>query len=882
MQGNVSDDALDDEAENATLSARTNTPSTGSVSITLSGAGFGLAPYTAAARLGSTSCEASEWASDSSLRCRSVAGAGATLRVAVTAGGRAGTATEGVSYDLPTVSTYGSHVLDVSEYGWNVTSIDTTAGNLPPAGDVDLVLWGAGFGTLDWCASGRIGVTAFEASLWISDSALVAKVATGLYFSRTITVTQGIGSTSLTEALSYNAHELTNLSIGSENRPTFADDTELITVLGKGFSGSDYSVEVTVGVTACEQSEWVSEVSVLCKGASGVASTHTFEVTLGNRLALLSSAVSYDIPALYLPANFSDAKSATNMIPTGGMVLSISGGNLGSAGYTVKPRVGATVCEASEWESDSALACKTPGGVFATRRLAVTAGVRVGTLTEALSYDVPMLGGGLDLNETTDKNARTFSRTNMPSTGSASVTVVGSGLGRSDYTGASRIGSTACEASEWESDSSMRCLSSGGVFGTLRVAVTAAARAGSVTEGLSYDSPALVGGQNATALAHNEDAANATLTPGNIPSMGAISITVVGSGLGVADYSAAARFGDTGCEASEWVSDSSIMCLAPKGLMMTVRLAITAGVHAGSVTEAVSYDAAVISSITNRNSTTGEMGGPDGVQGNANLLPKGGIELVLYGQGIGLEDYTAAARTGLEGCESSEWVSDSSLFCKTGFGLGGSTSVAITAGVRVDTMTAVLSYNSPVLSGGGNATTFGRSNSPSTGSVSMTIVGAGFAINDYSQRSRVGGTACEATSWESDNSMRCLSSGGVFGTLRVAVTAGVSVGTVTESLLYDVPMLSITTRANRAGGGSASVTVQGSGLGHSDYTGESRVGATACEASEWESDSSLRCLSSGGVFGTLSVAVTAGIRAGSVTEGLSYDVPMLAGGLNLT
>ncbi|KAJ1475837.1 hypothetical protein T484DRAFT_1827001 [Baffinella frigidus] len=313
------------------------------------------------------------------------------------------------------------------------------------------------------------------------------------------------------------------------------------------------------------------------------------------------------------------------------------------------------------------------------------------------------------------------------------------------------------------------------------------------------------------------------------------------------------------------------MCLAPKGLMMTVRLAITAGVHAGSVTEAVSYDAAVMSSITNRNSTTVEIGGPDGVQGNANLMTKGGVELVLYGTGIGMEDYTAAARTGPEGCESSEWVSDSSLFCKTGFGLGRSTSVAITAGVRVGTMTAVLSYNSPALSGGGNAT-FGRNNSPSTGSVSMTVVGSSLGLLDYTGAWRVGSTACEASEWESDSSMRCLSSGGVFGTLRVAVTAGVGVGSVTEGLSYDVPMLEGgSKKGNMPSTGSVSMTVVGSGMGHSDYTGASRVGATACEASGWESDSSMCCLSSGGVFGTLSVAVTAGNRAGSVTEGLSYE-----------
>ncbi|KAJ1475532.1 hypothetical protein T484DRAFT_3166334 [Baffinella frigidus] len=63
----------------------------------------------------------------------------------------------------------------------------------------------------------------------------------------------------------------------------------------------------------------------------------------------------------------------------------------------------------------------------------------------------------------------------------------------SDYTGGrhrgtavARVGAMASETSGWKSDSSMRCLSSGGVQ-TLRVAATAAARVGSETEGMAYD-----------------------------------------------------------------------------------------------------------------------------------------------------------------------------------------------------------------------------------------------------------------------------------------------------------------------------------------------------------------------------------------------------------
>ena len=83
-------------------------------------------------------------------------------------------------------------------------------------------------------------------------------------------------------------------------------------------------MQMTVGQTACELSEWLSEVSVMCKAASGVAASLTFEVTLGNRVAFLSSAVSYDIPALFLSNGSATNESATNLFPAGGMVWTLN------------------------------------------------------------------------------------------------------------------------------------------------------------------------------------------------------------------------------------------------------------------------------------------------------------------------------------------------------------------------------------------------------------------------------------------------------------------------------------------------------------------------------------------------------------------------------
>ena len=56
------------------------------------------------------------------------------------------------------------------------------------------------------------------------------------------------------------------------------------------------------------------------------------------------------------------------------------------------------------------------------------------------------------------------------------------------------------------------------------------------------------------------------------------------------------------------------------------------------------------------------------------------------------------------------------------------------------------------------------------------------------------------------------------------------------------------------------------------YTGIGRTGETGCEGTEWESETSVRCMVGHGARGTRRVAMTAGERAGSMSEAYSVDL----------
>ena len=194
--------------------------------------------------------------------------------------------------------------------------------------------------------------------------------------------------------------------------------------------------------------------------------------------------------------------------------------------------------------------------------------------------------------------------------------------------------------------------------------------------------------------------------------------------------------------------------------------------------------------------------------------------------------------------------------------------------MRAGTFTELLSYSATQV----DNNEIIRPNFPASTPTGVTVEGIRFGSSDYTPMKRIGFTSCEETRWEADTSVMCMTAAGVFGTRRLAVTVGMRLaGTSTEIASYDVPMLSSVRRSNRAMTGSASITVEGLNFYNEDYTSSIRMGFTAAESTEWESDTSLRARSpQSTLHGTRRLAVTAGQRVGTQTEVFSWDLPSLS------
>jgi len=200
----------------------------------------------------------------------------------------------------------------------------------------------------------------------------------------------------------------------------------------------------------------------------------------------------------------------------------------------------------------------------------------------------------------------------------------------------------------------------GGVGGGARrgqglpVVVSAGLQSGSLTQAWSYDAAEVSAAGGAS----------------NGPSSGCVSVTVAGQGLGSRGYSGAARVGrgaasegdvtgGTACEASRWLSSSSAVCKVGGGVGGGARrgqglpVVVSAGLQSGSLTQAWSYDAAVVSACW-RSDATGRR--------------RAARPSTVAGMGSGSRGYSGAARvgrgaasegdvTGGTACEASRWLS---------------------------------------------------------------------------------------------------------------------------------------------------------------------------------------------------------------------------------
>jgi hypothetical protein len=217
----------------------------------------------------------------------------------------------------------------------------------------------------------------------------------------------------------------------------------------------------------------------------------------------------------------------------------------------------------------------------------------------------------------------------------------------------------------------------------------------------------------------------------------------------------------------------------------------------------------------------------------SNRPATGSVSVTVHGASMGLTSVSASSRAGLDTCQSTTWASDSSIVCLAHeSGAAGSRRVLLTTALSVSSATGLLSWPMPVLS------SLLQTNVPRTGSSWVTVQGVHAGLVGGSAWVSVGLTACGATVWESDTSVRCEAGAGMAGSRVATMSAGGRVGSVSRGVSVDVPTMSGGRMANGAGTGGVRVTLQGGGLGLAGYSVSGRTGQSGGVESRWASDTS--------------------------------------------
>ena len=199
----------------------------------------------------------------------------------------------------------------------------------------------------------------------------------------------------------------------------------------------------------------------------------------------------------------------------------------GSVDYCVLTLIGATSCEASVWVSDAQLNCKTSSGTGQALNGKILGGSRANIYEAALSYAAATVSSA--------------SPALLPVTGSALVTLFGSGYGIASSSSSARFGHSIASHMVWKSDSSIVSKCVAGSLRSFAATVSSGSQQAHSNLTLSYSLSRPV-----------------CLNASNLPVSGGISITLVGSAFGFNDVSARLVIVPTSVSSTIWLSSSSV------------------------------------------------------------------------------------------------------------------------------------------------------------------------------------------------------------------------------------------------------------------------------------------------------------------------------------
>jgi hypothetical protein len=311
-----------------------NAAATGMGMITVIGGNFGGIDYSPRSRVGGSACITTLWLSDSMLECAVPTGNNDSddpdMSILVTVGNQimkpGGTFTRAFTYDEP-----------------NIEGIEPV--NTPLAGGVNITVVGYAIApTYDPSPESRIGGTATENTLWLSQSSVQCRVSKGAAKDKGAVISLEMHLDTTSSVFSFDAPAL---EATAYNQPPSFNHT-IITINGLNFAFEDRTSRARIAHsdsneyitdehfknrgTATVLTTWISNTAVRCMAATGLQATQSIVITTGMLVSKLQGQISevftYDLGQVSgaQPRSMAGAGSSSYVTYLGSCELGTAGG----------------------------------------------------------------------------------------------------------------------------------------------------------------------------------------------------------------------------------------------------------------------------------------------------------------------------------------------------------------------------------------------------------------------------------------------------------------------------------------------------------------------------------------------------------------------------
>jgi len=861
-----------------------NGASSGGTIVTFSGKNFGFSDSTPTGVIGVSSCATSLWTTDTSVRCGIAYGSSTSLRTILTIDSVPGTMTHVFTYDSPTLT-------------------HTAAFNGPNTGAVSVSVFGLNFAGMDTSVSVIMDATTpCLSSQWNSFTSLVCGLPSG-YGTVQLSATVSAQVGTLAMAFTFDAPVMSHF-----NQRNIAVTTDgSVTLNGYNFAMVDRTNAMYIGATLCGTTSWSTNTAVLChvqsRGIGHPGSPHHVRVMDADLTSTIAGAFTYDAPTITQTAYL----SAPN---AGGISVTMNGFDFGLLDFTATAQLGFTLCGTASWTSGTTVSCISPQGAGAPLPMTMTLASLVGTQKHAYSYAAP---------EITD-----VAGINGAASGAALVTMNGQNFGLTNTTPTTRIGSTICTTSQWSTSTSIVCIAAYGTGASLTAAVTVAKQVGTRVKSFSYDSPvitasdrpngAVSGSTSVTVMGSNFGMENFSptitigrsacqttmwatdtslvcgLMPGSGPSQtvtamvtsvygttvsqysfdapvittsfmvngpfaGGVVVTIHGTNFGARDLSSTAQVGQTYCASTVYVTNTAVSCTGPAGYGKALPVRAIYGNVVGTALAAFTYNSPVPTAVL-----------------QSNMAQSGGETVTIWGTNFGPSDTTPNFAVGGTTCAKTQWVTETSVSCYVGGGVG--VGLAVTANIQamIGTLPMIFSWDAPVL------TLLNDRNGPTTAGSAVTLVGKNFGMySGHQPVAAIKDSVCSENTWISYTSVLCAGSASGTGVAHsVALTVGDAVGTFFLGFTYDAPVALTLREPNAPVTAGGIMTLVGANFGDTSSSPLITLGATSCACSVWTTFSTLECqVPPGSGMDGISVTTVVDSVIGTQPSMFTYDAPIL-------